>query len=103
MTKPVFARALRASLLLSAASIAMPAVAAVSSGGTGLEEIIVTAQKREENIQRVPVAVTAFTKDTIRALRIQDTRDLNSLAPGFTVGATPGGSLGAAYTLRGVS
>src|ERR1700748_2499369 len=38
----------------------------VASGDTGFEEIIVTARRREERLQSVPVAITAFSPDTLQ-------------------------------------
>ena len=47
----------------------------------GVEEIIVTAQKREQNLQDVPVAVTAFSAATINRLGLSSTEDLAGLHP----------------------
>ena len=41
-----------------------------------LEEVIVTAQKREENVQTVPVAVTALSEETIRNATMIDINDV---------------------------
>ncbi|MBK7171619.1 MAG: TonB-dependent receptor [Gammaproteobacteria bacterium] len=59
---------------------------AVSADGTkspqgGLEEIIVTAQRREENLQAVPIAVTALGADMLESFRVADIQDLSGLAP----------------------
>jgi iron complex outermembrane receptor protein len=68
-----------------------------------LEEIVVTAQKREQNLQDVPVSVTAFTGDQLKDLRITNTDDVVDFTPGLTVfyplaeGNTPN------FSLRGVS
>ena len=43
---------------------------------TGIEEILVTAQRAEENIQDVPVAVTAFTSDSLELQQIDTFGDL---------------------------
>ena len=50
-----------------------------------LEEIVVTAERREESLQDVPVAVTAFTADRIESLRLDDFEDLSIQIPGFSV------------------
>jgi hypothetical protein len=42
---------------------------------TGVEDITVTAQKREQNLQVVPISITAITSASIVANRIQDVRD----------------------------
>jgi len=41
-----------------------------------LEEVVVTAQKRAENNQYVPISVTAFSEDTLDALGITDPQEL---------------------------
>jgi len=67
----------------------------------GLEEIIVTAQKREQSLQDVPIAVTAVTEDSLKANRILNVNDLASVAPGLTVRPSPGGINTPFITIRG--
>ena len=50
-----------------------------------LEEVIVTAQKREENVQSIPIAVTALSEDTIRNANMLNIDDVARHVPGFTV------------------
>ena len=61
-----------------AAALATPAVAAPV-----LEEIVVTAQKREQTLQEIPVAVSAFSGDFIAEANVTDIRGLVDLTPGF--------------------
>ena len=49
-----------------------------------LEEIIVTARKREESVQDIPIAVSAFTADDIRELGILSVDDIALYTPGFS-------------------
>ena len=67
------------------------------------DEIIVTAQKREENLQDVPLAVSAISAEKIDQLGIDSAQDLSGLAPNVTiVGGTT--SLGAAIvSIRGIN
>lgn len=63
------------------------------SGDAMLEEIIVTATKREESIYDVPIAVTAFTQDAIERQGITDLTDIGKFVPnlnvtGFSAGHT---------------
>ena len=51
-----------------AAALLPGALQAAETPSTGLEEIVVTAQKREESLQQTPLAVTAITAATIRAI-----------------------------------
>jgi iron complex outermembrane receptor protein len=52
---------------------------------TVFEEIIVTAAKREQNIYEVPVAITAFTADTIERAGIVDINDVGKFVPNLTM------------------
>src|SRR4028119_1030384 len=52
----------------------------------GVREIIVTAQRREENLQRVPISVSAFTAEEIKARGLTDLSRIEGLVPGFTFG-----------------
>lgn len=65
-----------------------------------LEEVVVTAQKREESVNDVPIAVSALSGEAMEAMGITDTRDLNVAVPGFS--ASDGGYGSPVYTLRGV-
>ncbi len=55
--------------------------AAAPATDNGLEEITVTAEKRAENVQEVPIAITAFSEDSLRAKGITDLHGLNGLIP----------------------
>jgi iron complex outermembrane receptor protein len=68
----------------------------------GLEEIVVTAQRRWQSLQDVPVSVTALTEEALKANRIVDVRDLSSVAPNLTVRTATGGAQIPGYTLRGL-
>jgi iron complex outermembrane recepter protein len=68
----------------------------------GLEEIIVTARKRAENLQNIPVAETVISKREIENLRIDSIERVASLAPQLVVGRNGSGN-GASIGLRGVS
>lgn len=70
-------------------------------GNGGLEEIIVTAQKREQSLQDVPIAVTALTEDVLAANRIASVSDLSGLAPGVIVRTAAGGSQLPSFSIRG--
>lgn len=96
----------RAALLLATAAIAVgmgstPVVAQVAPQSDGLADIIVTAQKREQSLQDVPVAVTALSGETLTANRITSVTDLTGLAPGVTVRSSAGGSSIPSFTIRG--
>jgi iron complex outermembrane recepter protein len=52
----------------------------------GIDEIIVTAQRREENLQTVPISVSAFSGDQLKAQGTTDISGLENRVPGFTFG-----------------
>ena len=71
--------------LLPATAIAQTAAPAASDDN-GLTDIVVTARRREENLQEVPIAVTAFTAEAIRAKGIVDRTTLADNTPSlFTI------------------
>ena len=57
-----------------------------------LDTVTVTARKREETLQEVPVAVTAFTAEALDRLNIEDLSDLDSQVPNLTIYAARGSS-----------
>ncbi|QQN73430.1 TonB-dependent receptor [Croceicoccus sp. YJ47] len=67
----------------------------------GLSEIVVTARKREESVQDVPVAVTAISEEVIQNRDITSVEKIAAIAPQFNVGRASNGS-GAQLTLRGI-
>ncbi len=58
---------------------------------SGRDVIIVTTRKREESLQTVPVAVTAFSAEDIASARITSVEDIALLTPGFTFAPLFGG------------
>ena len=78
-------------------SIAVPAW----SAGKALEEIIVTAQKREENVLEVPVAITVVGADQLADQRIYDLADLARTTPSLEMIQAFGGP-GGGGQVRGV-
>lgn len=68
-----------------------------------LEEITVTAQRREESLQDVPVAVSAFTSEAIERLNARDIRDLSGQVPNFVLNEVNIGPGMTQISLRGVN
>jgi iron complex outermembrane receptor protein len=67
-----------------------------------LHEIIVSAQKREQDIQDVPNSITAASGAELRQRGITDTTGLAALAPGLSFGSPVGAGNNPAFALRGV-
>jgi iron complex outermembrane receptor protein len=74
-------------LLLSGQSALVEAADSGSQASTSdaLGEIVVTARKREENVQSVPVSVTAISSEQLKEQSIKTVANLQSLAPGLFV------------------
>ncbi len=87
---------------LSAAAVAQGASQRASSQSFGIEEVIVTARKREESAQEVPVAITALSGE-LRNASIRSLADLNGFAPNVQIDASPGRAGGSSITIRGIS
>jgi outer membrane receptor protein involved in Fe transport len=77
-----------------------PAATAHPRGISSIEEIVVTAQKKEESINDVPLSVSAFSGDDLKTLGVSDTRDLGNILPGFTYGDSGYGV--PIYSIRGI-
>ncbi|KPF86659.1 TonB-dependent receptor [Novosphingobium sp. AAP93] len=72
-----------------AQEVAAPAeTAEAAAPAAGIEEIVVTAQKREQNLQSVPAAVTALSSEAIANARLSDFSDLTRAAPALTITQT---------------
>ena len=84
---------LMATAMALAITPAVPAYAQQASSATdtgGLEDIVVTAQKRSESLQRTPLAISAVSADTLETRRITDVISLSAVAPSLTTTASSG-------------
>ncbi len=123
IAKHILLAARRASLLGSAVMVATPALAATASSAadpqsadateatsgslandtqdeTAPTYILVTAQRRLQSIQDVPLAVTAFNQESLDALQLRSASDLQTYVPNLSFTATNFG--GVNYTIRGI-
>jgi iron complex outermembrane receptor protein len=82
---------------------ALPPAQAHAAEADDSNVIVVTAQKREQDVQDVPIAVTALGGETLQANRVQTVADLGGLAPGVTVRTVAGGTALPGFTIRGAS
>src|SRR5689334_15382051 len=76
----------------AAAGPAPVASASLQSQDEGVGDIVVTATKRSERLQDVPVSVTAITSDTLERQNVRELQDITKLVPGLTItyGSQPG-------------
>ena len=85
------------SLVTLATVMALP----ITASAQVLEEIVVSAQKREENLQDVPISVTAFTGEQLDALGITDFTEITQQIPALQLNAwSPNLTI---FNLRGIS
>lgn len=108
MTRTQFLRAaMLAGTSLATVAFTAPVYAQVSpqaeppaESRPATDVIVVTAQRREESVQDIPMAVQAFRGEELATLRVNDVKDLSAVAPSFTVSQSYQGV--PIYTLRGI-
>src|ERR1700679_4290055 len=87
-------------LMAGTGAQAQQAPAAGDQSGV-LEDIVVTAEKRSESLQKVPLSVVAFTAETLAETGVEDFSSLAARIPGVTLNAAgPGQS---SYSIRGIA
>ena len=91
-----------AALILGSVTIGTPVVAEEAS--LAIEEVIVTARKKEESVQDVPVAMTALSTE-LRDSTIRDLADIEGYSPNvvFNNGSESGGGRNTRVIIRGVA
>lgn len=65
--------------------LAQDIAAAADTGGTQIAEVIVTAQKRGESVQKVPIAITALSAETLTQRGVRNGLDLTRSVPGLQI------------------
>jgi iron complex outermembrane recepter protein len=91
-----------ATLALTHASNAYAQTSDTATDDSGIADIIVTAQKRSQALQDVPVAVSALAGDELEARNVSETSDLQGFVPSLQI-TTPFGRTQPNFSLRGVS
>ncbi len=85
----LFAR--RNSIKFFIIGIVLASATDLKAQGVGLEEIVVTAQRREQSLQEVPISLEVFSGDRIKAQGYRNLEDLGKFSPGITISETSGG------------
>lgn len=86
------------------ALISLPAPAADQGAERALEEVVVTARKKEESLQNAPLAVSAVTQETLESAFLGDAMGLVQFAPNLIFDSvTTGTAGGGALSIRGIS
>jgi iron complex outermembrane recepter protein len=88
------------SLSIGPARAQAEATDSATASDASLGDIVVTAQKREENINKVPMSITAATAQQLRNAGVTEIRDLVKITPGLTYADSTTGT--PVYTIRGV-
>ena len=88
-------------LLLSAAGLSLMPAAVFAQNITIEDEIVVTAQKRDQFIQDVPIAITAFDQEALDQLGVQQFDDLADFVPGLEVQEQSANNPG--FNIRGIT
>lgn len=87
--------------VLCAITAMLPVTAVQAESANVLEEIVVTARKREESLQEVPVAVNVLTAEMLDTQRIEGIRDLGTIVPGLITTESTSSTAGLVF-LRGI-
>ena len=88
--------------LLTLALLALSADIAAETASLQLEEVTVTARRWSENIQKVPVAITVISSESINNSNLDIANDIASVIPNMLV-SSPFGENQPVFTIRGVS
>ncbi|NBW88962.1 MAG: hypothetical protein EBR51_03465, partial [Gammaproteobacteria bacterium] len=88
--------------LVVAAAVSAASIASAQNETGGLEEVTVTAQRREQSLQDVPIAITAFTSEQLARRNIVDTYDLVRNIPNLTGNNNVGVGTSSSYYIRGI-
>ena len=91
---------LAAAVLTGTLTMSLPSIGAERTNV--IEEVIVTARKKDESIQDVPGAVSAITGQ-LKEQSVRRIEDIQAFAPNLFINRTPGIASGAAITIRGVA
>jgi iron complex outermembrane receptor protein len=81
---------------------AAPGSPAPAANSGALEEVTVTAQRRSQNLQNVPIAVTALSAKDIAQQQVNETADIPRLVPNMFANNVVGTGSGNVYFLRGL-
>lgn len=89
-------------ILLASVAVASPVLAqdAAPAADTAVDELVVTANRREQALNDVGMAIQAFGAEQLESLRVTNVQDLSSVAPSFSVSRSYQGV--PTFTLRGI-
>lgn len=77
--------------------------ASTEENTVAIEEVVVTAQKREQSLQDTPIAISALDAIALEDQKVNDISDVSNTMPNVQIAPSPGGSTGASVSMRGVT
>lgn len=100
----VVTRSRKTLIAAAVAAVGMQSMAQAQqvASGPSLEEVVVTAQRKSQNLQDVPVAVSSLSSDQLELFQIEDTLDVARSIPNMVAANTVGLGTSVLYFLRGV-
>ncbi|WP_313805146.1 TonB-dependent receptor [Sphingobium sp.] len=102
-TRGGYARYLKLAMVSTALPLTwQPAVGQTAQDNAASGDIVVTAQRREQSLQDVGIAVAAFSADTLKEMGLSKSTDIAQLTPGIYVSGSYGGQT-QQFTIRGVT
>ena len=101
VSAPKYRASALALAIAATGGIALPA-SAQDARASALEEVIVTAQRREQSLQNTPIAITAFTTDRLNDLGVFDVSQVGNFAPNVTIQKQPSSNSNMNISIRGV-
>ncbi|WP_101758362.1 TonB-dependent receptor [Oceanicoccus sp. KOV_DT_Chl] len=87
---------------LALATMLLSGVSVQSMAAAELEEVVVTAQKRSESMQDIPIAMSAYSADNIQAMGLHSAKDIGMASPSLQMPTYPTSSNNLALFIRGV-
>ena len=88
MRRANYLRCTVSAAVVGAVAFGFAGAAAAQEGPSRVDDIIVTAQKREQSLQDVPIVVTSLSQEVLEDAGVKDIKDLQILTPGMTVTST---------------
>ena len=88
--------------IAATSGVALPVAAQDKAASSGLEEIVVTAQRREESLQDTPISITAFTENKLTDLGVFNVAQVADFAPNVTIQKQPSSNGNMGIFIRGM-
>jgi iron complex outermembrane receptor protein len=90
------------SAMATLAGIPQTAQAADTAAAVGLEEVVVSARRVDENLQKTPLSVTAISSDALKNMNITRIQELGSVTPNLVIRDAASNGMGTIAYLRGI-